>query len=125
MYEEITRRVLRELADVELPPMPAPDPDAPRIDAARYVGTYSSGVADTVVSQDAEGRIWAERTPKGIFAQLGGPPERIELVAAREGALIAVERRHGMHQVHSFVGDDGDGHALFLHTGRADRRVAP
>ncbi|MFH8982771.1 serine hydrolase domain-containing protein [Streptomyces varsoviensis] len=125
VYEEITRRVLRELADVELPPLPAPAPDAPRVDAARYVGTYSSGIADTVVSQDEEGRIWAERTPKGIMAEFGGPPERFELVPAREGSLIAVQRQHGMHQVHSFVGDDGDGHALFLHTGRADRRVAP
>ncbi|MEV0280492.1 serine hydrolase domain-containing protein [Streptomyces sp. NPDC050610] len=124
VYEEIVGHVLRELAAVEPPPLPVPAPDAPRIDAARYVGTYSSSAADTVVSQDAEGRIWAERTPKGIFAQFG-PPERIELAAAREDALIAVERRHGMYQIHSFVGDDGDGHALFLHTGRADRRVAP
>ncbi|MEV0261289.1 serine hydrolase domain-containing protein [Streptomyces sp. NPDC050617] len=125
VYQEIVERVLGELAGVEVPPLPAPDPDAPRIDAARYVGTYSSGVADTVVSQDADGRIWAERTPKGIFAQLGGGPERTELAPAREDSLIAVERRHGMHQIHSFVGDDGDGHALYLHTGRADRRVAP
>lgn len=29
----------------------------------------------------------------------------------------------GMYMPHAFVGDDGQGRALYLHTGRADRRV--
>ncbi|MEU5954276.1 serine hydrolase domain-containing protein [Streptomyces sp. NPDC047525] len=125
LYTEIVGRVLRDLAGIKLPALPVPDPEAPRVDASRYVGTYASSVADTVVSQDAEGRIWAERTPKGIFAEIGGVRERIELVSSREGTLIAAEPEHGVHRLHSFVGDDGAGHAQFLHTGRADRRVAP
>ena len=28
-----------------------------------------------------------------------------------------------MYLPHAFVGDDGTGRALYLHTGRADRRV--
>ncbi|MFG2503644.1 serine hydrolase domain-containing protein [Streptomyces sp. NPDC048441] len=124
VYTEIVGRVLRELAGIELPALPEPDPEAPRIDASRYVGTYASSVADTVVSQDADGRVWAERTPKGIFAEIGGGPERVELVPARCDTLIAVEPEHGMHRMHSFVGDDGEGRAQFLHTGRADRRVS-
>ncbi|MGW7088547.1 serine hydrolase domain-containing protein [Streptomyces sp. NPDC054871] len=125
LYTEIVGRVLRDLAGIELPALPVPDPEAPRVDASRYVGTYASSAADTVISQDADGRVWAERTPKGIFAEIGGVPERIELVAAGEGTLIAAEPEQGMHRLHSFVGDDGEGHAQFLHTGRADRRVAP
>lgn len=125
LYAEIVGRVLRDLAGIELPPLPVPDPAAPRVDASRYVGTYASSVADTVVSQDADGRIWAERTPKGIFAEIGAARERIELVAAGEHTLIAAEPEQGAHRLHTFVGDDGEGHALYLHTGRADRRVGP
>ncbi|CAM5417234.1 serine hydrolase [Streptomyces spiroverticillatus] len=125
LYTEIVGRVLRELAGVELPALPVPDLAAPRVNASRYVGTYTSSAADTEVSQDAEGRIWAERRPKGVFARLGGRREKIELVGAGEDTLIAVEPENGMHGLHAFVGDDGAGRALFLHTGRADRRVAP
>lgn len=97
----------------------------PRVETARFVGTYASSVGDTVVSEDADGRLWAERTPKGVFAELdGGPPERIELVAYDGDRLIPVKRQRGMHMVHAFVGDDGTGRARFLHTGRADRRVS-
>ncbi|MER5258907.1 serine hydrolase domain-containing protein [Streptomyces sp. NPDC002855] len=126
LYAEIVGRVLHDLAGIELPALPVPDPQTPRVDASRYVGTYASSAADTVVSQDDEGRVWAERTPKGIFAEIGGGQERIELVAsAWEDTLISVAPENGMHRLHAFVGDDGEGHAQFLHTGRADRRVGP
>ena len=51
-------------------------PTRERIDASRYVGTYSAEVADLIVSQDDDGRIWIEQTPKGLFEELGEKPER-------------------------------------------------
>jgi len=122
VYVEVVRRVLRDLAGIELPPLPVPDPDAPPIEAARYVGTYSSSVADSVVSQDGEGRLWLERTPKGILADIAETPQKSELVGWREDTLLPAKPNHGMHRPHAFLGDDGSGRALYLHTGRADRR---
>ena len=62
-------------------------------------------------------------TPKGIFEEMGEQPERKELVHYKGDSLIPVEPDHGMHMPHAFVGDDGEGHALYLHVGRAIRRA--
>jgi CubicO group peptidase (beta-lactamase class C family) len=123
LYHDITGRVLAELTDTELPPLPTPPAAPEKIDASRYVGTYSSQVADLAVSQDDDGRIWLEQTPKGLFEELGEQPERHELVHFRGDSLINLEPQHGMHIPHAFVGDDGAGHALYLHIGRAVRRA--
>ncbi|HEU5038448.1 MAG TPA: serine hydrolase domain-containing protein [Nocardioides sp.] len=123
LYHDIAGHVLAELTDTTLPALPTPPSSPERIDAGRYVGTYASQVADLVVSQDDEGRIWIEQTPKGLFEELGEKPERRELVHFRGDSLINVEPEQGMHIPHAFVGDDGDGHALYLHIGRAVRRA--
>lgn len=122
VYTEVVGHLLRELTGIELRVPPVPDPAAPRVDASRYVGEYSSSVADIVVSQDEDGRVWVERVPKGIFAELA-KPEKTELVAMNGDTLILAEPMQGMYVPHAFVGDDGTGRALYLHTGRADRRV--
>ncbi|WP_370962445.1 serine hydrolase domain-containing protein [Amycolatopsis sp. cg9] len=122
LYTEVVGHVLKELTGIELAVPPVPDPAAPRIDATRYVGEYSSSVADITVSQDGDGRVWVERVPKGIFAELA-KPEKTELVAMNGDTLILAEPMQGMYLPHAFVGDDGTGRALYLHTGRADRRV--
>ncbi|MFC0625725.1 serine hydrolase domain-containing protein [Kribbella deserti] len=124
LYTEVMGRLLSELADVELPGLPVPDLTQPAVDASRYVGTYSSSVADTVVSQHEDGTIWLERTPKGIFAEMGGSQEKSQLVPWRGDTLIPLEDPRGLHMPHAFVGDDGKGRAAYLHTGRADRRVS-
>ncbi|MGW5714616.1 serine hydrolase domain-containing protein [Amycolatopsis sp. NPDC003865] len=123
VYTEVVGHLLKELTGIELKVPPVPDPAAPRIDATRYVGEYSSSVADITVSQDEDGRIWVERVPKGIFAELA-KPEKTELVAMNGDTLILREPMQGMYLPHAFVGDDGTGRALYLHTGRADRRVS-
>jgi CubicO group peptidase (beta-lactamase class C family) len=126
LYRAVVGPVLRELTGVVMPDLPAPNGGngaSTRPDATRYVGTYSSSVAETVVRQDPDGRIWAVRTPKGIAEMLGGP-ETFELVAFRDDTLITVEKDHGLHMPYAFVGDDGRGRARYLHTGRADQRVA-
>jgi len=75
------------------------------------------------VSQDEDGRIWLVQKPKGVFEELGEQVERKELVPYREDSLIPVEADRGMYLPHVFLGDDGHGHAQYLHIGRAVRRA--
>jgi CubicO group peptidase (beta-lactamase class C family) len=124
LYRDMAGHIFSELAGITLPPPPEPPSDPPRIDASRYVGTYSAQVLDMVVSQDAEGRVWVDQIPKGIIAEMGQQPERNELVYYAEGSLISNVADRGMYMPHAFVGDDGHGHAQYLHVGRAIPRVA-
>ncbi len=56
-------------------------------------------------------------------AELDGAPYRTELVAWRGDTLLPVEPERGSTPRLAFLGDDG-GRAAYLHTGRADRRLA-
>jgi CubicO group peptidase (beta-lactamase class C family) len=123
LYQDLYSRVFEELTDTHLPALPVPPADPPPVDASRYVGTYSTEVGDLIVTQDDEGRVWIETIPKGMFEELGERPERQELVYYSDDSLIPLEPDHGMHMPHAFVGDDGEGHALYLHVGRAIRRA--
>jgi CubicO group peptidase (beta-lactamase class C family) len=123
LYRDIVSQVLADLADVDLPALPSPPEKPQRIDASRYVGTYSAQIADLVVTQDDDGRIWIDMTPKGIAEEIGEKAELKELVHYTGDSLIPVEADRGMYMPHAFVGDDGEGHALYLHVGRAVRRV--
>jgi CubicO group peptidase (beta-lactamase class C family) len=124
VYFEVYRHLLRELAGIEMPTPPVPPAEPARIDARRYLGSYASEVAQLDVVQDDEGRLWLEQVPKGILAEIGGQPERFELVRLDGHTFVQVQPRMGVHLAHVFVGDDGDGHALYVHSGRATRRVA-
>jgi CubicO group peptidase (beta-lactamase class C family) len=125
LYQDVVGHVLAELAGVELPPLRVPPTDPPRIDASRYVGTYSSREADLVLHQEEDGWIWLTSRPKGLSAELDQPVERYELVADAEDTLIMAEPEEGIHTPFMFVGDDGTGRARYLHSGRANRRVTP
>jgi CubicO group peptidase (beta-lactamase class C family) len=123
LYTEIVGRVMRELADVELPALPSPEGTAPPQDASRYLGTYSSPVWDTTVTRDDEGRVWMQRVPKGLRIEMGERIERTELLAWRGDTLIPATPDQGMYKPHAFLGDDGAGRARYLHVGRILRRV--
>jgi CubicO group peptidase (beta-lactamase class C family) len=123
LYHDLAGHVLEALSPVGLPAMPEPPAEPERIDASRFVGTYSADVFELEVSQEDDGRIWLEMTPKGMFEELGEKPERNELVSYREDSLIPLNPDRGMHLPHVFLGDDGEGHALYLHVGRAVRRA--
>ncbi|WP_353114532.1 serine hydrolase domain-containing protein [Microbacterium sp.] len=123
LYAELFTRLLHDLAGVTAPALPVPSADAPPVDLDRVLGTYSSSVSDSTVRVDDEGRIWLDRVMKGVFATLGPAPDPVELVGWREDRLLPKEPSNGVHMVHAFVGDDGQGRALYLHTGRADRRT--
>jgi hypothetical protein len=124
LYHEVVGHVLAELAGVELPALRVPPVDPPRIDASRYVGTYSSQVNDLTVTQEEDGRIWLTVVPKALSAELGRQVERWELVALGDDALINAEPEDGVYMRYVFAGDDGTGRARYLHTGRANRRVS-
>jgi CubicO group peptidase (beta-lactamase class C family) len=123
VYTELFSHLLRELAGVEMPALPTPPAEPEPFDATRYVGTDASEVVELTVSQDEDGRVWLEQTPKGILAELGGTSERRELVRLDGDTLVPVQAQMGMHAPHVFVGDDGTGRALYVHNGRATRRV--
>jgi CubicO group peptidase (beta-lactamase class C family) len=123
VFAEIANRVLGELAGIAPHVAPVPRPRALVPGASRYVGTYGSPTGETTVSLDAAGRLWLERTPLGIAADLDEPVYRTELVHWRGDSMLPLEAERGTHPPLAFVGDDGHGRALFLHTGRAERRV--
>jgi CubicO group peptidase (beta-lactamase class C family) len=123
LYREVVGHVLAQLGGVQLPALPEPPANPEGIDATRYVGTYEADVVEMTVSQDEDGRIWLVQKPKGVFEELGEQVERKELVPYGEGSLIPVEPDRGMYLPHVFLGDDGHGHALYLHVGRAVRRA--
>ncbi|MDP9795837.1 CubicO group peptidase (beta-lactamase class C family) [Catenuloplanes nepalensis] len=123
LYHALLPPLIEELTGITLPPparVPAP---AEPFDASRYLGVYSSRVADLTVSQDPAGRVWLHDTPKGIFTQLGPPAPSQELVRLTADTLIVRDHPGTAHPVCAFLGDDGHGHALFLHGGRATRRI--
>lgn len=121
-FGEVVGHVLRELAGVELPSLPTPPQNPQPIDASRYVGTYSCDVTDYTVSQDEAGRVWVDETPKGILAEMGAHAERVELAHYEGDTLIRLEPVQGLYLLMAFVGEDADGNALYVHTGRATRR---
>jgi CubicO group peptidase (beta-lactamase class C family) len=123
VYERIVSKVLSDLAGVELRPHPTPGQTP--ADVSRYLGTYSSDVADTEISQDEQGRVWKRTVLKAEYAKVLPQPEDVELVGFTDDTLVTKTPQRGLHLPHAFVGDDGAGHALFLHTGRADRWVKP
>lgn len=122
LYLALIPPLIRALTGVTLPP-PAPVPPAPApFDASRYLGVYSSRVADLTVSRDDDGRVWLRDDPKGIFTQLGPPSPPQELVHLTGDTLIVSDHPGTAHPVYAFLGDDGHGRALYLHGGRATRR---
>lgn len=123
LYRDVVGHVLAELSEFGLSALPSPPAQPEQIDAQRYVGTYSAEVFDLTVSQDDDRRIWIEQVPKGALIEMGGKVERTELVHYRDDMLIPVEADRGMYMPHAFLGDDGTGHALYLHLGRAVRRA--
>jgi len=123
LYYRLFSKVLSALAGVDMTPLPVLPESPVDVDLNRILGTYSSSVSDSTVSVDDEGRIWLTRTMKGIFAELGPAPAPVELVGWSGDSLLPRKQEHGMRMPHAFVGDDGSGRALYLHTGRADRRI--
>jgi CubicO group peptidase (beta-lactamase class C family) len=124
LFRDVVGHALRELASRPLPDETVPVPDPPRVDASRYVGTYSCDEFRMIVSQEEDGTVWLDLIETNeLSAELGEQPERWELVHHSENTLISRERDRGLHRLYVFLDDDGAGHAAFLHFGRALPRV--
>lgn len=122
LYADLVPALLKEFGGVEvsLPPRPPAEPEP--FAADRYLGTYASTVADLVVSQDEDGRVWLEQRPKGTAAELSAA-SKSELVFLEGDTLILREAQGGIYLPLVFLGDDGSGRARYVHSGRATRRA--
>ena len=123
VYFEVFGHLLKELAGIDLPASPVPPAAPRRIDATRYLGTYVNSVGKTEITQDGDGRIWMTETPLGDLAELIGEVEKTELVHLENDTLIPATPRYGIYLPQVFVGDDGSGRSLYIHSGRATRRA--
>ncbi|MEU4195813.1 serine hydrolase domain-containing protein [Kribbella sp. NPDC026611] len=123
VYKAVFDHVIRELAGLELPALPSPPAEPVPVDVERMLGTYSCEVMDVTVRRDHDGKLWLDQTMKGILAELGPKPDPVELVGRAADSLITVKVENGVHQPYVFVGDDGSGHARYVHSGRAIRRA--
>ena len=124
LFRDVVGRVLDDLAGRPLPAEPQPAADPPTPDPERYVGRYTCDMATLIVGQEDDGSIWMDAIPEDdLSKELGEQPERFELVHHGDDTMITRERRHGIHRVYAFLGDDGDGHAAYLHGGRALTRA--
>jgi CubicO group peptidase (beta-lactamase class C family) len=123
VYFEVYRHLLKVLADVDLPDTPVPPANPERIDAAKYLGTYANSMGKTEIAQDDDGRIWMTETPLGDLAELIGEVEKTELVHLENDTLIAATPKYGIYLPQVFIGDDGSGRSLYIHSGRAIRRA--
>ena len=124
LFEDVVARILSEVADVTLPANPVPPAEPVEVDPAGLVGRYADTIYDLVVSQDDDGRIWLDRTPKDILAEIGEQPVRLELIGFGDDSLIAVEPTRGIHHVYAFLGDAGEGRRKYIHYGRVVTRAA-
>jgi CubicO group peptidase (beta-lactamase class C family) len=124
VYFEVFRHLLKELADIDLPATPVPPAAPQRVDATRYLGTYANSIGKTEITQDDDGRVWMTETPLGELAELIGEVEKTELVHLENDTLIPATPKYGIYLPQVFIGDDGSGRSLYIHSGRATRRAS-
>ncbi|WP_283132742.1 serine hydrolase domain-containing protein [Rhizohabitans arisaemae] len=113
--------VIEELAGVRAPVPAVPPAEPLPVDAARYTGRYLSDVVSWEVAEDGPASLRLTATPLGATAEYGGGPQGFRLLRLRGDTFAFAEPRGGEHSVVAFVGGDRIG---FLHTGRANPRVA-
>ena len=123
LFEDTIAEILREVAGVTLPGHPVPLDQPVAVEAEPLLGLYADTIYDLVVSVDDEGRIWLDRTPKDILAEIGEKPMRTELVGFGEDSLIARTATRGIHPIYAFLGDAGDGKRKYIHYGRVVTRA--
>lgn len=128
LFNDAVAELLTRLTGIELPARPTPPTNPERVDVSRYLGRYADTIYDITVSQDADGKVWLDREPKDIHAEIGEKPIRFELVHFADDSLITVEAYRGVHVVFAFIGSvtspSGADQAKYVHYGRVVARVA-
>ena len=123
LFEDVVAHILTEVTGVTLPGHPVPHDEPAGVEAAPLLGLYADSIYDLVVSVDDDGRIWLDRTPKGILVAMGQQAERTELVGYSDDSLIARDPSNGIHPIYAFIGDAGDGRRKYIHYGRVVTRA--
>jgi hypothetical protein len=108
---------------VVLPARPTPPAEPQHVDPTDYLGHYADTIYDIRVSEDTDGRLWLDREPKDVLAEIGEKPLRFELVHLAGDSFITVEPYHGIHVVFAFIGRDATGRAQHVHYGRVVSRA--
>src|SRR4029079_7436164 len=80
LFTDGVATLLTVLPGIELPVRPTPPADPQPVDVSRYLGHYADTIYDITVSEDPDGRLWLDREPKDIHAEIGEKPLRFELV---------------------------------------------
>ncbi|MGX1701158.1 serine hydrolase domain-containing protein [Microbacterium sp. NPDC055357] len=124
LFNAVVGRIVKDAAGAELHGFPLPPAEPLAVDPAPFVGAFSNSTFDMSVSVDDDGRLWMDTTPKGLAAEMGEKPQRVEIVGLAADSLIALEpAMKDMHMVYTFLGDDGSGRRKYLHYGRAMSRA--
>jgi CubicO group peptidase (beta-lactamase class C family) len=124
LFDDVVKRIVKDVAGVELHGLPTPPDEPVSVDPGPIVGLYSNDTFDMTISVDEEGRVWLDSNPKGIMLEMGQQPDHVELVGFAPDSLIALKpQMQGMHVIYSFLGDDGAGRRKHLHYGRAIARA--
>ena len=123
LFNDVVAKLLTDLTGVELPARPTPPAEPQEVDVTRFLGHYADTIYDIQVTQDGDGKLWLDREPKDIIAEIGGKPMRFELVHLRGDSFITVEPIQGIHVVFAFVGATHDGRAKHVHYGRVVSRA--
>ncbi len=122
----VVGHLLAALAGVVLPSPPTP-PDKPQqMDVGRFLGYYADTIYDIRITQDDDGRLWLDRTPKDVIAEIGERPVRSELVHLDGDTFITVEEFDGSHLTFAFLPHPADARApsAYVHYGRIVPRVS-
>jgi dipeptidyl aminopeptidase/acylaminoacyl peptidase/CubicO group peptidase (beta-lactamase class C family) len=123
LFQDLFREIFREEAGVEMPPPLAPAAGTPRIDPARYTGTYERASLRTEIIE-RDGGLALRSTVTGPLAALTGEPVHCyDLVPA--GTDLFVMRQPGVttwtpvrfYRI-------ADGTACLHYGGRANPKVA-
>ena len=123
LFNDVVARLLHELTGVVLPARPTPPAEPQHVDPTDYLGHYADTIYDIRVSEDTDGRLWLDREPKDVLAEIGDKPLRFELVHLAGDSFITVEAHHGIHVVFAFIGRDTAGLAQYVHYGRVVSRA--
>ena len=124
VYFEVFRHLLKELAGIDLPATPVPPADAAALRRDQVRGHLRQLDGQ---DRDHPGRRRPrldDRTPLGELAELIGEVEKTELVHLENDTLIPATPKYGIYLPQVFIGDDGSGRSLYIHSGRATRRAS-
>ncbi|TIC80505.1 beta-lactamase family protein [Nocardioides sp. GY 10113] len=127
LFSDVVAALLTDLTGVVLADRPAPPAEPSTVEVDRFLGRYADTIYDIEVSQDGDGRLWLDRTPKDIHAEIGEKPIRFELVHFDGDSFITAEPFHGIHVVFAFIGNapgpSGEARAKYVHYGRVVSRA--